>query len=215
MERILLPVISINRHRIDIDGEGVTTLVASYGCPLRCKYCLNPMSWDESFYPRCKHMTPQELYERVKIDSLYFKATGGGITFGGGESLIHTEFIREFKPLCEEGWKIVVETSLHVPRKNVESALENVDEFIIDVKAGDNDVYKRYTGQNPKVWDNLDLFLKTDKKVTVKVPYIEGYTPLDDVHKTSNKLKKMGFDNVKEIVYYNNDQLAKMNSNRK
>lgn len=35
-------MISINRHRIETDGRGITTLVAFYGCPLRCKYCLNP-----------------------------------------------------------------------------------------------------------------------------------------------------------------------------
>lgn len=30
-------------------------------------------------------LNPQELYEEVRIDNLYFLATGGGITFGGGE----------------------------------------------------------------------------------------------------------------------------------
>ena len=36
------PLICIDRHRLTIDGEGVTTLVAFHGCPLHCKYCLNP-----------------------------------------------------------------------------------------------------------------------------------------------------------------------------
>ncbi|MQN81994.1 radical SAM protein, partial [Prevotella copri] len=31
------PLICIDRHRLTIDGEGVTTLVAFHGCPLRCK----------------------------------------------------------------------------------------------------------------------------------------------------------------------------------
>lgn len=48
-----VPLIGIARHRLTIDGEGVTTLVAFHGCPLRCKYCLNPTSlqpdgvWEE------------------------------------------------------------------------------------------------------------------------------------------------------------------------
>ena len=33
-------LIGIARHRMAVDGEGVTTLVAFHGCPLRCKYCL-------------------------------------------------------------------------------------------------------------------------------------------------------------------------------
>ena len=34
-------IMGISRLRIDTDGEGVTTLVAFYGCPLSCKYCIN------------------------------------------------------------------------------------------------------------------------------------------------------------------------------
>jgi len=39
-----LPLIGICRHRLATDGQGVTTLVAFHGCPLRCKYCLNAQS---------------------------------------------------------------------------------------------------------------------------------------------------------------------------
>lgn len=209
-KRILLPVISLNRHRMGIDGNGVTTLVAAFGCPLSCQYCLNPMAWDESIYPKCTKMSPQELYEKVKIDSLYFKATGGGVTFGGGEALLHTDFIRAFKPYCEDGWNIAVETSLHVPKPTIQKALEVVDEFIIDVKAEDKAIYQSYTGQAPMVWDNLELFRRTNKKVTIKVPYIEGYTTTDQVHATSNRLKAMGFDHILEIVYLNKEEIANM-----
>ena len=41
-----LPVFAIERHRITTDGVGVTTLVGAYGCPLQCKYCLNPHAWN-------------------------------------------------------------------------------------------------------------------------------------------------------------------------
>ena len=42
MSELTAPLIGINRHRLATDGKGVTTLVAFSGCPLRCKYCLNP-----------------------------------------------------------------------------------------------------------------------------------------------------------------------------
>ena len=35
-------VAAISRHRLMLDGDGVTTLVVFHGCPLRCRYCLNP-----------------------------------------------------------------------------------------------------------------------------------------------------------------------------
>ena len=65
------------------DGIGVTTLVAAYGCLLRCQYCLNPHSWQQETN-QCEY-TPEKLLNEVKQDNLYFLATGGGITFGGGE----------------------------------------------------------------------------------------------------------------------------------
>ena len=79
------PFIAISRHRIQTDGEGVTTLCGFYGCPLRCKYCINPQSFRDDT-KKLLH-TPESLYNAVKLDDIYFLATNGGVTFGGGEPL--------------------------------------------------------------------------------------------------------------------------------
>ena len=88
------PFIAINRHRLSTDGEGVTTLVGFHGCPLHCVYCLNPQCLQADGV-WCR-MMPGELYSEVEIDDLYFMATGGGICFGGGEPLLHSDFIKAF-----------------------------------------------------------------------------------------------------------------------
>ena len=38
MGKSLARIIGIARHRLSTDGDGVTTLVAFHGCPLRCRY---------------------------------------------------------------------------------------------------------------------------------------------------------------------------------
>ena len=53
------------------DGDGVTTLVAFHGCPLRCRYCLNPQSLVSP--ERHGVYTAEQLYEATKIDELYFQ----------------------------------------------------------------------------------------------------------------------------------------------
>ena len=59
-----------------VDGAGVTTLVAFHGCPLACKYCLNPQTLSpEGVW---KTLTMEGLFGIVKKDDLYFRATGGG-----------------------------------------------------------------------------------------------------------------------------------------
>lgn len=148
------PIIGISRHRMASDGAGVTTLVGFHGCPLRCRYCLNPHSFAED--SKRLLLSPEELYERVRVDQLYFLATGGGVTFGGGEPLLYPAFLKEFRHLCGPHWRLCAETSLSVPWESVEMAAEVVDEFIVDCKDTDGDIYRRYTGQsNEGMLENL------------------------------------------------------------
>ena len=142
-EELTLPVVSISRLRMETDGAGVTTLVVSHGCPLRCKYCINPFTWRGR--TRARLHTPQSLADELKKDSLYFLATGGGVTFGGGESLLHAAFLQDFRKRCGDAWRIYAETSLHVPRALVASAAETVDGFIIAIKEMTPEIYRRYT----------------------------------------------------------------------
>lgn len=53
------PLIGICRHRLATDGQGVTTLVAFHGCPLRCRYCLN----EQCLRADVKDMNP-DIYRR-------------------------------------------------------------------------------------------------------------------------------------------------------
>ena len=134
-----VPLIGIARHRLTIDGEGVTTLVAFHGCPLRCKYCLNPTSLQPNGV--WESYNCNQLYEEVRKDELYFLASCGGVTFGGGEPLLQSEFIRQFRQLCGPEWRITVETSLNVPQQNVEELISIIDNYIIDIKDMNNDIY--------------------------------------------------------------------------
>ena len=91
------------------DGNGVTTLVALYGCPLACRYCINADILKKNSW---REYSPEQLLETVLQDYCYFLATGGGVTFGGGESLLHAEAIRRFAGLAPQGMHVNIETSL-------------------------------------------------------------------------------------------------------
>jgi pyruvate formate lyase activating enzyme len=84
---------TISRLRMGIDGKGVTTLVCSPGCPLHCRYCINKKILAENKF---ENVTAKDLVEKVRCDHLYYCATGGGITFGGGESLLEASFFSYF-----------------------------------------------------------------------------------------------------------------------
>lgn len=197
----LYPLLGIARHRIGIDGNGVTTLIAGAGCPLRCRFCIN----QEILGNKTGSMIgPEELFERVKIDDLYFRATGGGVTFGGGESLLHAAFIRSFRYLCPCDWKIRAETSLAVPKENVKTAAEAVDEFIVDCKDLDPVRYFEYTGGDVSLMmDNLRLLLDLvgPQRIIVRIPLIPGFNTISDRDKNARNLRDMGFENLDLFEY--------------
>ena len=200
MERV--PFIGINRHRIGIDGIGVTTLACFHGCTLRCRYCLNRrcLGPDEGM----QHLTPKELYDFCSIDNLYFVATGGGVCFGGGEPLLRMDFIEEFRQLCEHNWHLTAETALSVPRDAVERAAETIDDFIIDIKDCNDDIYQRYTGRsNTLSMGNLRWLVDTvgPDRITVRVPLIPNYNTSEDTDRSVEILKAMGITHFDRFEY--------------
>lgn len=197
------PLLAIRRHRLALDGRGVVTLVAFMGCPLKCKYCLNESCHDVSNTSR--RITPQQLLDEVKVDNIYFLATDGGVTFGGGEPLLQSKFIEQFCKLADSRWTISLETSLNVPREHLERVLPYVDKYIIDVKDMNTDVYERYT-QHPQTdmianlkWlmDNVD----DADRVEVRLPHIPEFNTQDDVNNSRSMLEKLGIKNFDEFDY--------------
>lgn len=202
MNEPLFPLHGLSRLRMTTDGDGVTTLVTAKGCPLRCRYCINPTTWDED--SPATNMTPHQLYDAVKVDDLYFQATGGGVTFGGGEPLNHAEFFPAFRTLCGSVWKLRAETSLWVPREKVETAAGALDEFFVDIKDTDPVIYRRYTGQdNALVMDNLRLLLQLagPDRVCVRVPAIPGYNTEKDIRRSLQVLADMGVTRTNVFTY--------------
>ncbi len=201
---ITMPVVSLNRHRLKTDGVGVTTLVASFGCPLTCKYCINKRTWDPAMLPKCVHMTPEQLYDKLKIDDLYFIATGGGVTFGGGESLLHADFIAAFREVCGNKWQITVETSLNVPTEKLLTILPVADAFIVDIKDMNPEIYKAYTGRNnDKVIEHLKILIKekSPECIRVRVPAIRDFNTKEDMEASVQILKEMGFTDIEVFPY--------------
>lgn len=197
------PIIGLGRHRLSVDGKGVTTLVAFHGCTLHCHYCLNSSClmpggvWRE--------VTTEELLEEVRIDNLYFVATGGGITFGGGEPCLRSLFIEEFAGMMPQEWNITIETCLNVERQHVERLLPIVSQWIIDVKDMNREIYKAYTGKsNKRTIDNLRWLLRHKgmaERIILRLPHIPEYNTDEDVKQSRQLLKDMGIKTFDEFNY--------------
>ena len=197
-------IIGIARHRLSTDGDGVTTLVAFHGCPLSCRYCLNPQSLGDG--GRFREYSPEQLYAETCIDELYFIATNGGVTFGGGEPCLRPQFIRDFRGLCGPEWQLNLETSLNVPPSNIKALLPIVNTLIIDIKDINPDIYRDYTGQsNALVLENLRMIADTGRQsdCIVRIPLIPGYNTDTDADRDASRkaLEALGFTRFDLFTY--------------
>lgn len=196
------PIIGIDRHRIQTDGQGVTTLVGFHGCPLYCRYCLN----DQCHYPEgiYRILSPEELYEEVKLDDLYFLATGGGITFGGGEPCLQSRFIRKFRECCGPQWKINVETCLNISRSHLELLVPVVDQYIIDIKETNSHIYRRYTKvDNQQMLHNLSWLLQQvdSSRILIRIPRIPHFNTQLHISRSIAHLKSLGITRFDVFSY--------------
>ena len=195
-------IIGICRHRLTTDGEGVTTLVAFHGCPLRCKYCLNPQSLVKP--ERFPSYNALSLYNETRIDALYFIATGGGVTFGGGEPCLHADIITQFRNLCGKEWSLSLETSLNVEPSQFATLLPIIDHFIVDIKDMNPDIYHNYTGCNNKnVIANLQQLIDNNRQddAIIRIHLIPQFNTTADQEKSKAQLKAMGFNRFDIFTY--------------
>ena len=202
LRKLTAPIYGISRHRILRDGDGVITLVAFSGCPLKCKYCINPQS--NTLESAKYNLTAKELYHKVNVDNLYYLATNGGITFGGGEPLLYADYIREFSTICNERWNLNIETSLNVPLSEIKKVIPFIKEWIVDIKDVDPTVYGNYTSKtNEQVLENLKFLASSVdvEKVLIRTPRIPNYNTDDNVLITQEFLSGLGFIRFEKLTY--------------
>jgi putative pyruvate formate-lyase 1-activating enzyme len=203
-----VPLIGIDRHRIATDGHGVTTLVGFFGCPLHCKFCLNDQCHDTR--RRWRRLSPQALYDELKQDELYFLATGGGVTFGGGEPCLQSRFIKAFRNICGTAWNITVETSLYVPQNHLRRLLNVVNTYIVDIKDLNPDIYLEYTSKDIGLLkENLQWLTAhvAKENIFVRVPSIPNHNTPENIEYSIEELKRLGLVNIERFDYINPKQV--------
>lgn len=123
-----------------VDGPGIRTVVFFNGCHLRCIYCHNPEMWIKGK----DNMAVDEIVNKILRNKEYF-GKEGGVTFSGGEPLLHQPFLIE---VCKELKKHHIHIALDtagVGLGNYEELLKYIDLIIFDVKHVNKEGYKKVT----------------------------------------------------------------------
>lgn len=132
-----------------VDGPGVRLVVFFQGCPMRCKYCHNPDTWE---FGKGMRISAEALIERFNKNRPFYN--NGGITVTGGEPLAQIDFLLEFFQLAkEQGIHTCIDTSgvtftaEETQYKNkLDRLMEYTDLVMLDIKHIDNTEHLKLTG---------------------------------------------------------------------
>ena len=126
------------------------------------------------------------------------------VIFGGGEPLLYGRFLQEFRQICGQDWHLCAETSLNVPREQVELVAGCIDHFYVDCKDTNPDIYRRYTGRNnEKMLENLRFLLSLvgPERITVRLPLIPDYNTEEDRQHSKALLLETGIQKFDLFTY--------------
>ena len=164
-----------------VDGPGVRFVVFFQGCPLRCKYCHNPDTWD---FDGGREVTAEELMR--EYDSYKEFLTSGGITATGGEPLAQPEFLAElFRLAKSKGVHTCLDTSAGVwspeDSAKIDEVLRFTDLVMLDIKHIDNEQHKALTGiGNTNILRFAEHLRDLDIPVWIRHVVVPGITDSHD-----------------------------------
>ncbi len=134
-----------------------------------------------------EQMDINQLLKTIESESLFFDQSGGGVTFSGGEPLMHYKALLELLEKCgQRHIHRVVDTSLFSRSEIVKQIAEKTELFLVDLKHMDDEKHKKYTGvSNQLILKNIQLLSDTGSDFWIRIPLIEGVNADDENIKAS------------------------------
>lgn len=190
-----------------VDGPGVRFIIFFAGCPLRCKYCHNPDTWDMM---KGKQYTADELLDEA-ITCREYWGTKGGITVSGGEPLAQIDFLLElFIKAKERGINTCIDTAGGPFTREGEwfekfkRLMDVTDVLLMDIKHINEEEHIKLTGHTGK--NIIEMFRYLDeinKPVWIRHVLVPGITDNDEyLIQTRDFIRTLGNVQRVEVLPY-------------
>jgi pyruvate formate lyase activating enzyme len=129
-----------------------------------------------------EYQSVDTLLEVIERERPFFEESGGGVTFSGGEPLIHSKFLVEILEACgQRGIHRTVDTSGMAKTKTLLKVAEHTDLFLYDLKLMDSEKHKEWTGAgNKRILKNLRVLAESGANIQIRIPLIMGVNADED-----------------------------------
>ena len=117
-----------------------------------------------------------ELIKIIERETIFFDHSEGGVTFSGGEPLMHHKSLIEILDKCaERDIHRVVDTTLFAKSEIVLEVAKRTNLFLVDFKAFESEEHKKYTGVNNElILKNIQLLAENNADFIIRIPFIKG-----------------------------------------
>lgn len=188
-------------HAIEIiDGKAHRNASLCHICNRCSDFCPN-----QAFEYVGEDLEVSEMMKEILKDKPFYENSGGGVTFSGGEPMLHADFLSKLLPRCKmQGIHTAMETSGCVAWSEFEKVAKDIDLFLFDIKQINTETHKKYIGVgNEQILSNLKSLSNMGKKIIVRMPIIAGVNDdFETIDKTIEFLKEIHFERVDLLPYH-------------
>lgn len=119
-------------------------------------------------------MTVKDILEQIERDAIFFRASGGGVTFSGGEPTFQLPFLRSLSQgLYDAGISLAIETCGYFDWERARDIFENMHHVFLDMKHMDERIHRDLTGvSNEIILQNAQHIHDTGVSLTIRIPVI-------------------------------------------
>jgi len=150
-------------------------------------------------------ITVEELFREVEKDEAFYRRSGGGVTVGGGEPTMQSEFVRKFLSLCQAHYfHTAMETCAMTSWEIFASLLKLLDLVYIDLKHMDEGRHIAWTGaSNRVILDNIRRAAQ-DNQIILRIPVVPGFNDSEkNISESAQFVKELGNNVVRlELLPY-------------
>lgn len=166
------------RKALRLTPEGITTdrerCIVCGNCAESCPTLAMEISG--------KEYTSEQLMEEIGKETLFMDRSEGGVTFCGGEPLMHpAELLALLRRCGELGIHRAIDTTLFARPDTVREAIEHSELFLVDLKHMDTKIHTHFCGvPNEPILSNLRMTAEAGHDFQVRIPLIEGVNADDE-----------------------------------
>lgn len=166
-----------------VDGPGIRYVLFLSGCQLKCSFCHNPDTWQQS----TKTITAAQILSDIKRYQNYYTRSGGGLTVSGGEPLLQPDFVSRLFEECQKaGIHTLLDTSGSASQGALQKVLPYTDQVQFSIKALSPKLHTELTAMN-----NTAILANLHSVAAMGLPLIIRFIIIPGITDTEAELTKL------------------------